>query len=272
MCSLWWQGSCKDLDGRNPNSMEVRQMKKQWHRHIPTKFSVEVHCYMKKAGNPRWENKKHVVCCNERWYRTMKDFLKVSSDVKLVDKWCFEKGCKPAAWANEISSIVKEFSSNNEQECTFCIVANHIALNETEQLKMFTGRMGRTGKSQVLKILMKFFQKRNETHHFVVVVLTGNVASLLGDSTYHHMFGINDQQCVMNNQLSVLRNWLTTVDYVFFDEVSMLSCRDLFYISEHLSLISNCDDTFGSMNMMFTGDITQLPPVIGHKNASLYSH
>ncbi|KAF8231429.1 hypothetical protein L208DRAFT_1277207, partial [Tricholoma matsutake] len=102
-------------------------------------------------------------------------------DVKVVDKQFFKKGCKPAEWVNEIDSIAKEFFLNEEQECTFHIVANH-----TEQLKMYIGGMGRTGKSQVLKSLIKFFQSRNETHHFMVVALTGNATS-------HHMFGINDQ-------------------------------------------------------------------------------
>ena len=197
---------------------------------------------------------------------------KVSSDVKIVDKMYFKKGCKPPKWVDEIDSIIREFSLNEEQEHTFCIIANHVALNETEQLRMYIGRMGGTGKSQVLKSVMKFFVKRDESHCFMVVVLTGNAASLLGGSIYHHMFGINDQHGLPNNLLSILKDRLAGVNYIFLDEVSMLSCRDLFRISEHLSLITGCDNVFGGVNMIFAGDFAQLPPPIGYENASLYSH
>jgi hypothetical protein len=199
------------------------------------------------------------------------DFSKISSDVKVVTKMYFEKGCQPAKWSGEINSIVKEFSLNNEQERAFRIVANHVALGEAEQLRMYIGGMGGTGKSQVLKSLMNFFEKRNESHRFVVVAPTGNAASLLGGSTYHHMFGISDQQRSMKKQLPVLKDRLVGVSYIFLDEVSMLSCRDLYRISERLSLISGCDDVFGGMNLIFAGDFAQLPPAIGHENASLYS-
>ena len=160
---------------------------------------------------------------------------------------------------------------NQEQEHAFHIIANHVAFNETEQLRMYIGGMGGTWKSQVLKSIMKFFAKRSESHHFVVVAPTGNAASLLGRSTYHHIFGINDQQGLQNNLLFVLKDRLIGVNYVFMDEVSMLSCRDLFCISEHLSLITGCDNVVGGVNMIFAGDFVQLPPAIGHENASLYS-
>jgi PIF1-like helicase len=52
----------------------------------------------------------------------------------------------------------------------------------------------------------------------------------------------------------------------------MLSCRDMYLISEQLSqLMNNLDTPFGGMNMIFTGDFAQLPPIIGQEHASLYS-
>ena len=68
-----------------------------------------------------------------------------------------------------------------------------------------------------------------------------------------------------------MKDRLTGVNYIFLNEVSMLSCRDLFHISENLSLITGCDNVFGGINMIFTGDFAQLPPPIGYENASLYS-
>ncbi len=57
--------------------------------------------------------------------------------------------------------------------------------------------------------------------------------------------------------------------YVFIDEVSMISCTDLYKISAQLALLRNeADSPFGGMNMIFAGDFAQLPPV--GKSISLY--
>src|SRR5436305_14792091 len=59
------------------------------------------------------------------------------------------------------------------------------------------------------------------------------------------------------------------VDYIFLDEVSMLSCHDMYNISSKLAKAMNIyDNPFGGMNMIFAGDFAQLPPVGG---SSLYS-
>ncbi|KAJ3820162.1 hypothetical protein F5880DRAFT_1625316 [Lentinula raphanica] len=52
----------------------------------------------------------------------------------------------------------------------------------------------------------------------------------------------------------------------------MLSCYDLYRISEQLCKVKNKpDECFGGMNMIFCGDFAQLPPV-GGESISLYSH
>lgn len=67
------------------------------------------------------------------------------------------------------------------------------------------------------------------------------------------MFGFNSDSAQTSNiQLAQVKSRLEGVDYVFFDEVSMLS--------------------FGGLNMIFAGNFAQLPPVIGHEHSSLYSH
>ena len=75
-----------------------------------------------------------------------------------------------------LHSMVEEFSLNVEQEKAFRIGANHANLPYTEPLKA----------------LQQFFKVRNESHRFMVVAPTGSAASLLGGSTYHSLFGIND--------------------------------------------------------------------------------
>ncbi len=129
--------------------------------------------------------------------------------------------------------------------------------------------MGGTGKSQVLKALIKFFQLRKEEHRIIIVAPTGSAAALLGGSTYHSVFGINERQST-NVDLAQVRSRLEGVDYVFFDEVSMLSTKDMYQISVQLCNTSRLQDMpFGGMNMIFAGDFAQLPPIMG-EDWSLY--
>lgn len=59
---------------------------------------------------------------------------------------------------------------------------------------------------------------------------------------------------------------------MFLDEVSMLSCCDMYLISTRLArVMNNLDAPFGGLNFIFAGDFAQLPPVISHEHASLYS-
>ncbi len=86
---------------------------------------------------------------------------------------------------------------------------------------MYLGGIGGTEKSQVLKALSHFFTARKEAHCFIIVAPMGTAAALLGSSTYHSMFGINDRS-TSGSRLGHIKARLEGVEYVFFDEVSML--------------------------------------------------
>ena len=134
---------------------------------------------------------------------------------------------------------------------------------------MYLGGMGGTGKSQVLKALSYFFKTRNESHQFTIVAPTGTATALLGGSTYHYLFRINEYTKISN--MSQVKSCLEGVEYVFLDEVSMLSARDMYKINYQLSCVLNIyDKPFGGMNMVFAGDFAQLPPAMGGENISLY--
>jgi hypothetical protein len=90
-----------------------------------------------------------------------------------------------------INNTVSHFSLNEEQERAFRIIANHVSAPTTEQLKMYLGDMGGTGKSQVIKALIHFFSERNKNHRFAVLAPTGMAAPLLNGSTYHKALGIH---------------------------------------------------------------------------------
>ena len=191
------------------------------------------------------------------------------NSVKIIDKSYLQKNFDGGIHQKVITESFEKFNLNSEQKRAFQIIANHAISESNDQLKMYLGGMGGTGKSQVLKALSYFFETRNESHRFTIVAPTGSAAALLGGSTYHYLFGINEYTKM--SSMSQVKSRLEGVEYVFLDEVSMLSARDMYKISYQLSCVLNIyDKPFGGMNMVFAGDFAQLPPAIGGENISLY--
>ena len=72
--------------------------------------------------------------------------------------------------------------------------------------------------------------------------------------------------------LMQVRTRLLGVDYIFLDEVAMLSCHDLYRISAQLCKVMNePTKPFGGLIIPFAGDFAQLPPPVGGENVALYS-
>jgi len=94
-----------------------------------------------------------------------------NEEVKIVDKTYLTRDFKinKDKDINIMNETVQLFKLNKEQERAFRIVANHATLDNPEQLKMYLGGMGGTGKSQVIKALINYFDNRNEPHRIIVV-------------------------------------------------------------------------------------------------------
>lgn len=105
---------------------------------------------------------------------------------------------------------------------------------------------------------------RNENHRFLVVAPTGAAAALLNGSTYHSVLGINEGGSAGSaKSLAQVKAKLDGVDYIFLDEVSMLSCRDMYRISAQCAKArGECNEAFGGINFIFAGDFAQLPPAM----------
>ncbi|KAA1479975.1 hypothetical protein DENSPDRAFT_862094 [Dentipellis sp. KUC8613] len=80
-----------------------------------------------------------------------------------------------------IDSFVKDFTLNEEQERAFRIIANHSVSRVKDQLQMYIGGMGGTGKSQVIKALTAFFEARGKKFAFLIMAPTGTAAALISD-------------------------------------------------------------------------------------------
>src|SRR6202522_1211661 len=134
--------------------------------------------------------------------------------VKIVDKSYLEKSFVAGEYKVQIDETITKFELNKEQERAFRIIANHSISPHADQLKMYLGGMGGTGKSRVLEALSDFFSLRKEAHRFIIVAPTGTAAALLGGSTYHLMFGINDFNS--KSQQSQVKEKLAGVEYVLW--------------------------------------------------------
>ena len=193
--------------------------------------------------------------------------------VKIVSKHYLQKHFYSTPEEDTINSISSAFNLNEDQERAFKIIAHHAVLADSQQLKMYIGGMGGTGKTRVIKAIAKFFMECGKSSQFVTVAPTGTAAALISGSTYHSKFGINDFLRENDGKpLTLIRSRLLMVKYIFLDEVSMLSCHDLYRISAQLARIFNYYDVpFGGINIIFSGDFGQLPPPVGGENVSLFS-
>ena len=171
------------------------------------------------------------------------------------------------------NTISASFKLNAEQQRAFNIITNHVTSHTSHRLQMYLGGMAGTGKSQVIKAVTQFFEDIGQSGQMVLLAPTGSAAALIGGSTYHSYLGLRDrdQRCSQAS-LAKLKQKTANVRYIFIDEVSMLSCMDLYKISAQLAMLrpENQEDPFGGINMIFAGDFAQLPPV--GASASLYSH
>ena len=88
--------------------------------------------------------------------------------------------------------MIDKYKLNQEQIRAFKLIANHAGSIGPDQLKMYLGGMGGTGKTQVIRALSQFFEQLGRRHEFLLLAPTGTAASLIGGSTYHYALGINE--------------------------------------------------------------------------------
>jgi PIF1-like helicase len=169
-----------------------------------------------------------------------------ANNVMVVDQSYFEYHFKANNVQRQmkVDTTVLKFYLNSEQERAFRIIANHSSSPCIEQLKLYLGGMAGTGKSQVIKALMDFFTVMKESHRFVVLGPTGTAAAQQNGSTYHYFLGINPSIDNRNEAKAIaqLKSRLEGVDYNFIDEISMLSCHDMYKISSKLAKALNVHD------------------------------
>ncbi|VDB96204.1 unnamed protein product [Peniophora sp. CBMAI 1063] len=127
-----------------------------------------------------------------------------------------------------------------------------------------------TGKSHVINTVREFFRRCELTSKIRLSAPTGAAAILIGGHTIHALTFLPQGRGTGFKRAQELRELWRGVRYLIIDEVSMLSAGFLAQVSQRLGqALGRKDLPFGGLNIIFTGDFGQLPPV---KVRSLYHH
>jgi ATP-dependent exoDNAse (exonuclease V) alpha subunit len=132
-------------------------------------------------------------------------------------------------------------------------------LNNTNDSVFISGKAG-TGKSSLLQYFTRHTDKK-----YVILAPTGIAAMNVKGQTVHSFFKL-PPRLIQAAQLKpeYSRNALyANIDMVIIDEVSMVSANLMDAIDMALRINRNRPDApFGGVQMVFIGDLFQLPPVV----------
>jgi len=148
---------------------------------------------------------------------------------------------------------MKTFDVDNKEMC------NAYDLIAKTNLNFFlTGRAG-TGKTTFLQKVQESIDK-----NFVVVAPTGVAAIQAGGQTIHSFFGLGlgvlgPQEIGRVNREKI--RLFQEIDTIIMDEVSMVRCDTLDAVDRTLRHYRQSSQPFGGVQMVFVGDLFQLPPV-----------
>ena len=151
-----------------------------------------------------------------------------------------------------VNTIDKE---NKQQVMAYELIAN------TNSSFFLTGKAG-TGKTTFLRNVQKMVDKQ-----FIILAPTGVSAIIAGGDTIHSFFGLPMDVCIPGTMGKMSQSRIMTLfhtDTIIIDEVSMVRCDiiDAFDYTMRKALRSTLP--FGGKQVIFVGDMFQLPPVVKH--------
>jgi len=141
-------------------------------------------------------------------------------------------------------------------------------IEKTKQNVFITGRAG-TGKSTLLTYFRKHTKKK-----VVVLAPTGVAALNVKGQTIHSFFrfkpSITLQKVKRLYKPDNKKNMYAKLDTIVIDEISMVRSDLLDCIDKSLRLNRNLDKPFGGVQMIFIGDLYQLPPVVTSSEREIF--
>ena len=140
-----------------------------------------------------------------------------------------------------------------------------IILNKRKNI-FFTGSAG-TGKSFLLKLIIKKLQTRYGITNIGVSAPTALAASNIGGKTIHRLFGIGlgkeSKEILLERVKKKMDNYMVwrRMSVLIIDEISMLDSEMLEKLNFIAKKIKRSEKAFGGIQIIICGDFLQLPPV-----------
>lgn len=130
-------------------------------------------------------------------------------------------------------------------------------LENTNENYFITGRAG-TGKSTLLQVFRKTTGKR-----VAFLAPTGIAALNIKGQTIHSFFGFPPRMLGRDEIKRVAKHRIyELLEMIIIDEISMVRADILDNIDYFLRINRRIDQAFGGVQMVFFGDLFQLPPVV----------
>ena len=158
-----------------------------------------------------------------------------------------------------METFKNQFDTQNvEQQKAFEFVAN------TNTCLFITGKAG-TGKSTFIKRIQEEINK-----NFLVLAPTGIAAIAVGGQTIHSFFGFPMQALGPHTEMNLSNDKfqiLKETDTIIVDEASMVRSDMVDGMDRCLRMVFKTNMPFGGKQVIFVGDLFQLPPVVKEGSA-----
>ena len=190
---------------------------------------------------------------------------------------------------NVVTRIGSDYNLNEKQWLAYCIITKYflqkfIVKEDTPcRLCMFMTGPGGMGKTHIVRTVKTVMDHYNCAHIIRFLAPTGSAANLIDGMTIHKGLGIKIQShkkgkgnrepgenkedlsvIISINNCTQLRDEWKNVEFLLVDESSLLSLQLIAKIDHALRFAKERPDVwFGSVAMIFAGDLFQYPPVGG---------
>lgn len=148
--------------------------------------------------------------------------------------------------------------------------ATALTLLKSGKNVFLTGSAG-AGKTYVLNQYIQYLRERNVP--VAVTASTGIAATHMNGMTIHAWAGIGIKDALTSSDLQnmkakkYLKDKLENAKVLIIDEISMLHKKQLELVNTVLKFFKNSTVAFGGIQVIFSGDFFQLPPVGNHSEA-----
>src|SRR5690554_3920808 len=141
---------------------------------------------------------------------------------------------------------------------------NALAIMKSGQNVFLTGSAG-TGKSYVLNKYIEYLKIRKVP--VAVTASTGIAATHMNGMTIHSWSGIGVKEKLSKANLltmktkQYLKKGIDRTRVLIVDEISMLHANQLNLVNQVLKFFKDNEEPFGGIQVVFSGDFFQLPPI-----------